>query len=253
MSEPKLTPPPKRRKRTSPWIRRVGRFVSEGRWTAPIVSTIAIWFLKLVYSTNKIVAEPADVLETIKPLQPIITAVWHGQHILIPAIPIGINASVMISKNLDGEITARVAEHFGNQTIRASGGRDQKQTLKKGGITGFLEMLAALRDGRNVVQTADVPKGTPRRAGMGIISLAQKSGRPIVPLAIASSRRHVFSKAWDRAALSLPFGTTGICVGELIYVPAEANADELELCRMKLETVLNDTTKRAYALTGVPE
>ena len=248
-----MTPTPKRRKRTPRWIRNTGRFVSEGRWTAPVVSTIAIWYLKLVYSTNKIIAEPADVLEKIKPLQPIITAVWHGQHILVPAIPIGINASVMISKSLDGEITARVAEHFGNQTIRASGGRDQKQTLKKGGITGFLEMLAALKDGRNVVQTADVPKGTPRRAGMGIISLAQKSGRPIVPLAIASSRRHVFSKAWDRAALSLPFGTTGICVGELIYVPAEANADELELCRMKLETVLNDTTVRAYALTGVPE
>lgn len=248
-----MTPTPKRRKRTPPWIRKIGRFVSEGRWTAPIVSTIAIWFLKLVYSTNKIIAEPADILDKIKPLQPIITAVWHGQHILIPAIPIGINASVMISKNLDGEITARVAEHFGNQTIRASGGRDQKQTLKKGGITGFLEMLTALKEGRNVVQTADVPKGTPRRAGMGIISLAQKSGRPIVPLAIASSRRHVFSKAWDRAALSLPFGTTGICVGELIYVPAEANAEELELCRMKLETVLNDTTRRAYALTGVPE
>ncbi|MBL4890333.1 MAG: lysophospholipid acyltransferase family protein [Rhizobiaceae bacterium] len=253
MSDPNITPTPKRRKRTPRWIRSLGRFVSEGRWTAPIVSTIAIWYLKLVYRTNKIIAEPADILEKIKSLQPIITAVWHGQHILIPAIPIGINASVMISKNLDGEITARVAEHFGNQTIRASGGRDQKQTLKKGGITGFLEMLTALKEGRNVVQTADVPKGTPRRAGLGIISLAQRSGRPIVPLAIASSRRHVFSKAWDRAALSLPFGTTGICVGELIYVPANASADELELCRMKLETVLNDTTKRAYALTGVPE
>jgi len=164
-----------------------------------------------------------------------------------------INASVMISKNIDGEITARVAEYFGNQTIRASGGRDQKKTMQKGGIRGFLEMLKALKEGRNVVQTADVPKGTARRAGLGIISLAQRSGRPIVPLAIASSRRHVFSKAWDRAVLGLPFGKTAICVGELIYVPAGANADELEACRMKLETVLNDTTKRAYALTGVPE
>ncbi|MBL4599963.1 MAG: lysophospholipid acyltransferase family protein [Rhizobiaceae bacterium] len=243
----------KPRKRTPQWIRRPGRFLSQGRWVAPVVATIAIWFLKLVYSTNKIVTEPEGILDDIKPLQPIITAVWHGQHILIPAIPIGINASVMISKNIDGEITARVAEHFGNQTIRASGGRDQKQTLKKGGMTGFLEMLKALKEGRNVVQTADVPKGTPRRAGEGIIALAQKSGRPIVPLAIASSRRHVFSKAWDRAALSLPFGTTGICVGELIYVPAQASAHELEACRMKLEAVLNDTTKRAYALTGVPE
>jgi len=241
------------RRRTPKWIRRPGRFISESRWTAPIAATLGLWYLKLVFKTNSFVLEPEDILDAMKPMQPVICAVWHGQHILMPVIPIGLTASVMISKNIDGEITARIAERYGNRTIRASGGRDQTQTIEKGGIRGFLEMLKALEANENVVQTADVPKGTPRRAGLGIITLAQRSGRPIVPLAIASSRRHVFKKAWDKAALNLPFGKSAICVGELIWVAADADADELEACRLRLQDVMNETTKRAYALTGVPE
>jgi len=204
----------KPRRRTPKWIRRPGRLISKSSWTAPIAARMGVWYLKLVYHTNSFVVEPEGILEEIMAKQPVIAAVWHGQHILMPVIPMGLTASVMISKNLDGEITARIAKYFGNRTIRASGGREQKMTLQKGGIRGYLEMLNALNSGDNVVQTADVPKGTPRRAGMGIISLAQRSGRPIVPIAIASSRRHVFGKAWDRTALNLPFGKSAICVGE---------------------------------------
>jgi lysophospholipid acyltransferase (LPLAT)-like uncharacterized protein len=209
--------------------------------------------LQWVQRTNKIVVEPVDILETLTPKQPLIVGVWHGQHILMPALPIGLKASAMISKNFDGEVTARTVEHFGNRTIRASGGRSQKQTLKKGGMTGFLEMLNALRDNDNVVQTADIPKGIARKVGLGIIMLGQKSGAPIVPLAIASSRRHIFQKAWDKAALNMPYGTTAIVVGELVHVPDDADEAMLETCRENLEKELNRATKRAYELTGNPE
>lgn len=229
------------------------RSLSQNRFAQSATSRLAIWYLKWVERTNKIVVEPLDILETLTPKQPFIVGVWHGQHVLMPALPIGLNASAMISKNFDGEVTARVVEHFGNRTIRASGGRSQKQTLQKGGMTGFLEMLNALRENDNVVQTADIPKGIARRAGLGIIMLGQKSGAPIVPLAIASSRRHVFEKSWDKTALNMPYGTTAIVVGELINVPKDAGNEALETCRENLEKELNRATKRAYELTGNPE
>ena len=114
-------------------------------------------------------------------------------------------------------------------------------------------MLRALESGDNVIQTADIPKGISRRAGLGIVSLAAKSGCPIVPLAIASSRRYVFKNAWDRAALNMPFGKTAICVGELVNVPADATEDQLEKHRNLLENELTRATERAYELTGNPE
>jgi len=244
---------PPQLKRSKKRKRKFFRSLTQGPVAQSVLSWLAIRYLKLVNRTNTYVVEPEDILETVTPKQPFIVAVWHGQHILLPVIPIGLQASALISRNFDGEVTARVAEYFGNRTIRASGGRKQTDTLKKGGMAGFLEMLRALEDGENIVQTADIPKGIARKAGLGIIMLAQRSGVPIVPLAIASSRRHVFARAWDKAAFNLPFGTTAICVGELVHVPLDATDETLESKRNLLETEMNKITKRAYELTGKPE
>ncbi|MEM7069213.1 MAG: lysophospholipid acyltransferase family protein [Pseudomonadota bacterium] len=247
------TQAPKPVKRSRKRFRKWFRSISQGPFALAVLSRFAIWYLQLVHKTNSYVVEPANILEEVTPKQPLIVGVWHGQHILMPVLPIGLQASAMISRNFDGEVTARIVEHFGNRTIRASGGRKQSETLRKGGMTGFLEMLRALEAGDNVVQTADIPQGVSRRAGLGIISLARKSGAPIVPLAIASSRRAVFKKAWDRAALNLPFGKTAICVGELVYVAENADDEELEKQRKFLEDEMKRVTDRAYELTGKPE
>jgi len=249
MNDPVKQARPKRKKRLRQFWRKIG----QSQFALKATSNLMIWYLNWVRRTNKIVVEPADILDTLTPQQPLIVGVWHGQHILMPALPIGLNASAMISKNFDGEVTARVVEHYGNRTIRASGGRNQKQTLKKGGMTGFLEMLHALSDQDNVVQTADIPKGIAKRAGLGIIMLGQKSGAPIVPLAIASSRRYIFQKSWDKTTINMPYGTTAIVVGELVHVPNDADDETLEACRQNLENELNRATKRAYELTGNPE
>lgn len=220
---------------------------------ASVAASIAIVYLKFVFKTNKWQVEPTDAMDRFKPHLPAIAAVWHGQHVLIPAIPIGIKGSVMISRSLDGEITAKVAEAFGNKTIRASGGRNSRHTLSKGALKGFLEMLRTLQEGENVMQTADIPKGTPRRVGPGIIALAQKSGRPIVPFAVASSRRWVLPKSWDMTTINGPFGKSAIVVGEPVWVKASSDDKSLEESRLQLQVELDRATKRAYALTGNPE
>ena len=241
------------RRRTPKWIRRPGRFLSENKVFAWAAANLAIAFLWFVYKTNSWQVEPEDALDKVQGDVPVIAAVWHGQHVLLPAIPMGLKASVMISRSLDGEITARVAEAYGNKTIRASGGRDARHTLRKGALKGFLEMLSALRDGQNVMQTADIPKGIPRRAGPGIVALAQKSGRPILPLAVASSRRWQLPKSWDLTTISKPFGKSAIVIGKPIWVKSDANQKELEEARLQVQTSLDQITLRAYELTGKPE
>ena len=246
-------PSAKRRRKTPAWLRRPGRFLSENRAFAASAAWLAVRYLNFVYKTNRWVVEPENILEEVKPELPVIVGVWHGQHILMPAIPIGFTASVMISRSLDGEITARVAEAYGSTAIRASGGRNARHTLSKGALKGFLDMLAALRRGDNVLQTADIPKGTPRRAGLGIITLAQKSGRAIVPLAVASSKRWVLPKSWDRTTINRPFGKSAVVAGERIYVPQDAGEQQLEAFRLQLQEELDRITQRAYLLTGNPE
>jgi hypothetical protein len=240
-----------RRKRTPRWIRRIARFVSGNPVAAAITTRLAVWFMKLTFVTNSWTIEPEDALESIQSLLPVICTVWHGQHIMLPVIPI--KGAVMVSRSLDGEITARIAEAFGSSAIRASGGRDKKKLIEKGGIEGFVEMMKVLESGGNVAQTADIPKGVPRVVGYGVITLAKRSGRPIIPVTIASSRRKVFVGAWDRTTLSLPFGRSAVVMGEPIFVAADASDDDLEDARKKLQDELTRVTARAYELTGRPE
>lgn len=244
---------PGKRNRTPAWMRRAGQGLSRSPAFAAASAWLAIRYLKFVFKTNKWIVEPEDALAEVTPELPVIVGVWHGQHILLPAIPIGLTASVMISRSLDGEITARVAQAYGNRTIRASGGRSAKATLKKGALKGFLDMKAALERGENVLQTADIPKGQSRSAGAGIVTLAQKTGRPIVPLAVASSRRWVLPKSWDRTTINGPFGKSAIVVGKLVHVDAEGGDAAIEKARGELQLELDRITERAYALTGKPE
>ena len=247
MNTPQKKPAFPIRSRTPRWLKRLGKALS-GKWLALPISWAATGFLELVYWSNKFIVEPENAVDVVEPKQPVILAVWHGQHILLPALRINMPASVMISRSFGGEITARVAKIYGSKAIRASGGRARMKSLEKGGMVGFLEMLGALEAGENVVQTADVPKGTSREVYSGIIRLAAKSGRPIIPLAVASSRRYTFNNAWDRAAINLPFGRTAICMGELLHV--SDNKSDLKTARIELERRLNRVTKRAYVLVG---
>jgi len=237
------------RRKTARWKKNLGKSIGKSRLAASLISKIGVGYLELVYWTNRFTVEPQNALDLATPHQPAILAVWHGQHILLPALRINMPASVMISRSFDGEIQARIAKAYGSKPIRASGGRDKTRILEKGGMQGFREMLRALESGENVVQTADIPKGTPRRACEGIIRLAAKSGRPIIPLAVASSNRYTFKKAWDGATFNLPFGRSAICMGDMINVSQTKNKQEQY--RIELEDELNRITKRAYQLVGV--
>ncbi|HEY2754708.1 MAG TPA: lysophospholipid acyltransferase family protein [Pseudolabrys sp.] len=210
------------------------------------VGTLGAWYLKLVWHTSRATLEPPTIYETVK--TPAIIAMWHGQHFLMPFIKkkdANHRAKVLISRHRDGEINARAAERLGIGTIRGSGAHNG-EFHRKGGASAFTEMLSALEEGYNVALTADVPK-IARVAGFGVVKLAQHSGKPIYPVAIATSRR-VELDNWDRTAVNLPFSHIAMVAGEAIYVPKDADAAALETARHFVESELNRLTKRAYEI-----
>jgi lysophospholipid acyltransferase (LPLAT)-like uncharacterized protein len=214
------------------------------------VGTAGAWYLRLVWHTNSRVYEPVDVYDKVK--TPAIVAMWHGQHFLAPFIKINkdnFHAKVLISRHRDGEINAIAAENLGIGTIRGSGAHNG-EFQRKGGFTAITEMLEALKQGYNVALTADVPK-VARVCGLGVIKLAQHSGCPIYAVAIASSRRKVLD-SWDRSAVNLPFGRTGLVASEPISVASDADGATLEAARLLLENELNRVTARAYELADRP-
>lgn len=205
--------------------------------------------LRLVKATNRTVVDPVDAVARYRHLQPFIGAMWHGQHFLVPFLrPRDLPATVMISRSGDGDINAAAAERFGLGTIRASGGRKAHQIAKRGGARGFREALATLERGVAVAMTADVPKGPARRAGDGIVMLAARSGRPILPLAATTSRRLVLASTWDRTTVNLPFGRMAFVYAEPIWIPPDVTEADLPGLRAAVESSLDRANARAAAL-----
>jgi len=208
--------------------------------------SLAANYLKLVWKTSRLTCDPPHMYEEVE--MPAIVAFWHGQHFLAPFIKRNHDThrtKVLISRHRDGEINARAAEKLGIDTIRGSGAHNG-EFHRKGGAAGFSAMLDALAEGYNVALTADVPKVS-RVCGMGVIKLAQHSGRPIYPIALASSRRIELDN-WDRSAINLPFSHVAFCGCGPFLVPRDADAATLEAKRQEVEAALNDMTARAYAI-----
>jgi lysophospholipid acyltransferase (LPLAT)-like uncharacterized protein len=209
-------------------------------------------YLKLVRRTNSFVLEPEDVESRIYTEAPVIVAMWHGQHFMVPfAMRPGERAAVMISRHGDGEINAAAAEAMGLQVVRGSGAQRQDQVRKRGGAEALRAALGILRSGSSLAMTADVPKVS-RVAGRGIVTLAQMSGRPIVPIAVVTGRRRDFAN-WDRSSIGLPFGKGAIVFGDPVRVARDADPQALEAARLAVQDGLDAVHARAYALVGCPD
>jgi lysophospholipid acyltransferase (LPLAT)-like uncharacterized protein len=226
------------------------REIGRQRWAKVTIGTVAAEYLRFVGMATRFRLEPADIYARAEADMPVIFAFWHGQHLLAPAARKSEHrVSMLVSKHHDGEVNAIAARRLGVGTIRGSGNHGGG-FIHKSGVAAFQGMLEALADGVSIALSADVPK-VARVSGLGIIKLAQASGRPIYPSAIATSRRIVLNN-WDRTTVNLPFGRGAGVAAEPLTVPRDADDAALEEARQLLETRLNAATQRAYAMVDQP-
>lgn len=206
-------------------------------------------WLAFTYRSNRPVCGSHDLADAVAASDgPLIIALWHGQQTLVQFTrPPGERVAALVSRSADAEINARVVQLDGNEVVRGSGGRVREAAGRKGGAQALIALRNALRRGVHVVMIADIANAEPRQAGEGILRLAKFSGRPIVPLALATSRYLVFEKAWDRMTINLPFGRRCLRLGEPIHVPEDAGDAELAAIRQRLTDALNAATQEAYA------
>ena len=213
-----------------------------------MASPVLANYIKLAINTSTVVADPPDWLERARALHPSIIALWHGQFLLLPGIyPPEIPGRAMIARHDDAEALARVLRQFRLGLIRGAGAGTRRRD--RGGAEAAHGAVASLRENFSIAMTADIPPGPARKCGLGIVMIASRSGRPIVPFAVATSR-YLAANSWDRMTINLPFSRLGIIMGDPIHVPHEAGVRELEIYRQRVEEALNETTAKAYALAG---
>ena len=226
--------------------RRLGKRLLQSELVQRIGSVLIHWALGAVWRTNRDNGTSTDWETLLDGEWPAIFALWHGQHLLVPyAGPHDRRFTTLVSRSTDAEINARVIKLAGYEVIRGSGGRESRVVAGKGGVRALFAMRDALQQGTSVVMIADISKGETRVAGEGIVALARISGRPIVPVALATSRSIVLEKTWDKTTINLPFGRRSARLAPPIYVPAKASKEEMEEARARVTAELNRVTEEA--------
>ena len=230
----------------------MGKRLFSSRLVVALGSAIAAAYIRLVFATARVKRDPPDTDAKLFAQHPQIFAMWHGQFLMLPMIKPERPADVaaMVARHGDAELIGAVLKRFHMRLIRGAGAGTRRRD--RGGATALREALRALRDGVTVAMTADIPPGPARHAGPGIATLAQLSGRPVVPCAMATSH-FIALKSWSAFTINLPFSTLAIVVGDPIGVPPDADASGIEAARVAIEGGLAQTTVRAYALAGAAD
>jgi lysophospholipid acyltransferase (LPLAT)-like uncharacterized protein len=204
--------------------------------------------MRFINATNRMIFEPWTNEEVFARHAPFIAACWHGQSFMLPfGRPARWPADVLVSRSTDAELIARVLTNLGLGVIRGSGANDPSRMFEKGAVAGFRGMKTALAEGRSVGATVDFLRHARRKVSPGIVTLARVSGRPIVPIALASSRRYTVA-SWDATTIALPFGRSAWVFGEVVEVPADADEVLLEAKRLQVENALIAADTRAYEI-----
>ena len=142
--------------------------------------------------------------------------------------------AAMVSASRDGGLLARVLEHFSVEPVRGSSSRRGPQALR--------EMISWAERGHDLAITPDGPRGPCYQVQDGVISTAQLTGLPIVPVSYHLNWKFR-PKSWDRFQVPLPFARCRIRTGEIVRVPREATATERETLRRKLEQTMKAITE----------
>ena len=170
---------------------------------------------------------------------PVIYTLWHGRLLPLTFLHRQQNIATLISQSADGEYIARVVERWGYQAIRGSSSR--------GGGAALREMVKLARQGRSMAITPDGPRGPRQQLKPGVLTLAQLTGQPILPMSASATSAWWVDARWDLFLVPKPFATVFVRYGEPVQVPR--GADEAELARIgaAVEATLNRLTAETDA------
>ena len=168
-------------------------------------------------------SDPHGIMEAGRD-RPLIFCAWHNRlaYVMIAIREdiqpkTGRRLAAMVSASRDGAFLVEILRAFDVEPVRGSTSRRGRQAL--------LELSRQVKAGWHLGITPDGPRGPCYEIQDGILSLAQLTGLPIVPLG-CQARRKVRFKSWDRFQLPWPLTRCDVAFGEPLEVPRKATDEQ---------------------------
>lgn len=200
-------------------------------------------YVKLLLKTCTVQITGAEQIQTyIDAGQAMLPCYWHQQmtfaiYFLLGLCQQGVKASVLVSPSKDGDMGDAVIRKLGVGVLRGSAHHTGAMAMRDVYLTISKEKCS-------VGAAVDGSLGPARVAKVGVVTLAQLSGAPIIPVANACSRK-IYFNSWDHFFLPLPFSKVHIMIGQPIEVGKRVTAEEITQYQQQLTDQLNHLSEQA--------
>lgn len=218
--------------------RKSGVIVShQPKWSQRALAWLIFAMIRAVSATLRYKWDDRSGYISVPASGPAIYCVWHNRLALCMTAYFGYvkkhnrtpGLAAMVSASRDGGFLTGILECFNVQPVRGSSSRRGPQAL--------LELTTWAERGYDLAITPDGPRGPLYVVQDGVMSLAQLTGFPIVPVSYHVNWK-IRVKSWDRFQIPLPFSRCEMIYEKPVFVPREATDAEREKLRLQLETEL---------------
>ena len=155
-------------------------------------------------------------------------ALWHDE-IFIPLARQALTrprVAALVSRHQDGAYLAEFMRQIGIRSVRGSTARGGDQALRE---------LMRLGTGWQIFITPDGPRGPHHVVKSGLIYLASRTGRPILPVVSHFENAWHIRGKWTGQWVPKPFSRGWYLVGEPVIIPRDLTREEIELQRNRVQ------------------
>lgn len=161
---------------------------------------------------------------------------WHGQQLIGFYFFRRCGYYILSSMSRDGDFSSTIMRKFGWNIIRGSS--------SKGAVRSLIELLRVLRQGAGLVMTPDGPRGPLYHIEPGGLYLAQKTGAPIIPMAMIYDRKWISKRSWDQFVIPKPFARCVAYLGDPLFIKDKLSDEELEVEKKRLQDAIHEANRR---------
>lgn len=199
------------------------------RYLTKLIAMTAVALVRLLFKTCRI--EVATEVPGCCPYEDtgerrFLYCVWHDDILMTVFCGRPQRMAGLVSPHQDGSYLADAMGRVGITSVRGSS--------KRGASRAMRELLDRVRD-LHVAITPDGPRGPRRQMKSGIVFLASRSGRVIIPTAYACRRPWRIRGSWTDMQLPKPFTRVHARGGPAFVVPPDLERDELEVYAQRLQ------------------
>lgn len=213
----------------------------QAKWYQRLVAALIVFLIRTVGKTIRFRSDDRTGFFSGGPAPKMIFAIWHNRLSLsallyeryLQKFAPERRLAAMVSASRDGGMLAKIMEGLGLEPVRGSSSRRGGQAL--------VEMTTCAERGFDLALTPDGPRGPRYEIQEGVITTAQLTGLPIIPISYHLNWK-ICVKSWDKFQIPLPFARCDVIMEKPLSIPREISDEQREMYRKQLEQSLRDIT-----------